>query len=96
MRYVVLNSCFLLAVITVVLFHKPSPKMRKRLLLTVLGLVLLTALFDPLIIRAGIVAYHKPYTLGISFWGAPLEDFFYAVASGLLLPVIWSKHEKDS
>lgn len=92
-RYALLNGVVLLGVILFVLSNRPSATVRKQMVMTTLGLVILTAIFDPLIIHAGIVAYHHDLTLGITFFGAPIEDFAYALAAGLLVPVLWNRYE---
>ncbi len=59
--------------------------------LGIAGVVLLvmTAVFDNLMIRAGLVAYDDDLRLGWSIGVAPIEDFAYAVAALLLLPALW-------
>ena len=55
--------------------------------------VSLTAVFDPLIIASGIVAYNRTLISGLYWFGAPVEDFAYAVVAGLLLPLLWRHYE---
>lgn len=52
-------------------------------------LVVATALFDSLIVGAGIVGYDPARILGIRIGAAPIEDFAYPVAAGLALPALW-------
>lgn len=56
-------------------------------------IAVLTLVFDPLIIAAGIVAYNRALTLGVNVWGAPIEDVAYALAAGLLIPLLWKQYE---
>jgi lycopene cyclase domain-containing protein len=55
-----------------------------------LGVVLvLTAVFDNLMIAAGIMTYAGPRISGMRLGLVPLEDFSYPVAALLLLPGLW-------
>lgn len=56
---------------------------------TVAVLVVLTAVFDNVIVGTGIVAYDPARISGIRVGVAPVEDFGYAVVAGLALPAIW-------
>lgn len=67
---------------------------RRRWLIGVGGslvvLVVLTAIFDNLMILAGLVAYDDALTSGIRLGVAPVEDFSYAVAAAVFVPSVWS------
>lgn len=52
-------------------------------------LVVLTVIFDSLIIAAGFVEYGDSTLSGIVLWKAPIEDLSYVVAAVLLLPALW-------
>ena len=56
---------------------------------TVVVLCLLTAVFDNLMIGAGLFHYAPEHLLGISIGLAPIEDFSYPIAGALLLPALW-------
>ena len=66
---------------------------RRRLLIGVGGslvvLLVLTAIFDNLMISSGLVAYDDSLTSGIKLGVAPLEDFAYAVAAAVFVPSVW-------
>lgn len=51
--------------------------------------LVLTAVFDNLMIAAGLFTYSPEHTSGVSVGLAPLEDFAYPVAAVLLLPSLW-------
>ena len=53
-------------------------------------LVLLTAVFDSVIVATGIVAYDDDQRLGWTILLAPVEDFLYPLAGVLLLPAVWA------
>jgi lycopene cyclase domain-containing protein len=94
MRYLLLNLIVLL-VIAVVFRSKLRQGISRASLYTLLVILLLTALFDSLIIMAGVVSYNLPNILGIYIFKAPVEDFFYTVVSVLLVVVLWEHYEKD-
>ncbi|WP_400998029.1 lycopene cyclase domain-containing protein [Agromyces sp. GXQ0307] len=53
-------------------------------------LLVLTAVFDSLIVGTGIVAYDDEHRSGWTVGLAPVEDFLYPLAGVLLLPAVWS------
>ncbi|MBO3083316.1 lycopene cyclase domain-containing protein [Cellulomonas sp. zg-ZUI188] len=56
---------------------------------TVLVLCVLTAVFDTLMIAADLYVFDPDKILGWYVWGAPVEDFAYAVAAAVGMPVLW-------
>jgi lycopene cyclase domain-containing protein len=87
MTYLVLNVLFLL---TLVFFlprrlHKPS-----KVWWGTLAIVMaLTAVFDPVLVALDIVAYDPTKILGLTLFGAPVEDFFYAIYAVAIVPLVW-------
>jgi lycopene cyclase domain-containing protein len=53
-------------------------------------LLLLTAVFDNVIVGTGLVAYAPDRILGLRIGVAPVEDFAYPVAAALALPALWA------
>lgn len=92
--YVLLNGTVTLFVGAIALFCCRNRRWWQRVALATLALLVLTAVFDPLIIAARIVAYHRDLTLGINIFGAPIEDFAYALVAGMLVPLLWKWYEK--
>jgi lycopene cyclase domain-containing protein len=60
---------------------------------TLIVLLILTAIFDSIIIAAGIVEYSPNKILGIYLGFAPIEDFFYAVLAVIIVPALWNVFE---
>lgn len=58
--------------------------------IALLIVLLLTALFDNVMIASGLFAYEPGLILGFTVGLAPIEDFAYPVAAALLLPALWS------
>lgn len=86
--YLFLNLIFMLSLI----FFLPKKKLGKppRAFWITLGLLLiLTAIFDPIIIGLDIVGYDETKIIGLKLFGAPLEDFFYAIYAACAIPLVW-------
>lgn len=87
MTYLALNAIFLGAVLIVGLI------LRKRLPWRAIAgatgvLLVLTAIFDNVIVGTGIVAYDENLISGIKIGFAPIEDFAYSLAAPLLISII--------
>lgn len=94
MTYVALNAVFLAvaAGVAVTAAVRRAPGRRPRPLALVIALaavLVLTAVFDNVMIAAGLFDYAPEHRLGWSIGRAPVEDFAYPVAGVLLLPALW-------
>lgn len=90
--YLLLNLLFF---VTIVLYWPNKwRRMAGAIGLTLVILVALTAVFDPLIIALDIVAYDNSKLLGLFWFGAPVEDFFYALYAAIIVPFIWERLEE--
>lgn len=87
--YLILNILFIVFVLVVLRVRPGWP--RKRLVYTAAALLLLTLVFDNLIISMAIVDYDPAKILGITLGEAPIEDFMYAVLAVIIVPVLWGK-----
>ena len=56
---------------------------------TTLVLMVLTAVFDNLMIAAGLMEYDLTGASGLVIGDAPLEDFSYPLACALAVPGLW-------
>ncbi|WP_456785742.1 lycopene cyclase domain-containing protein [Cellulomonas sp. P5_C5] len=88
MTNIVLNV-IVLAVLGVVSWPVLRRLRAVPILLTVLVLCVLTAVFDTLMIAADLYVFDPDKILGVRIWGAPLEDFAYAIAAAVGMPVLW-------
>jgi lycopene cyclase domain-containing protein len=61
---------------------------------TLVTLLVLTTVFDSIIVGLGIVGYDPSKILGIFVGFAPIEDFFYAILAAVMIPAIWHILEK--
>ena len=90
-KYLILNlvaTCTVVAVL-ILLSRKHKLTFKPWLAYIMAVLLVLTAIFDSLIVWSSIVAYNPNYILGLYIGKAPLEDFFYSVVVVLLVPVTW-------
>jgi lycopene cyclase domain-containing protein len=89
--YWALNAFFLAAVAGVALvavLRSRGPHWAS-VLLAGAALLLMTAVFDNVMIGIGLVDYNPDLISGAFLGIAPLEDFAYAVAAAVLLPSLW-------
>ena len=92
MTYWTLNLPFLgfAAVIALAaILTRRSPRWR-IVGLTAIPLLILTAVFDNVLVATGIVGYDPTLISGAKIGVAPLEDFAYAIAALILLPSLWA------
>ena len=56
---------------------------------TAAAVLVLTVIFDNVLVGVGIVGYDPALISGVLIGVAPIEDFAYAVAAVVLLPSLW-------
>lgn len=92
MTYTLLNLAFFSALLILgflTLRKKFIEPNTKALILTLVVLLICTAIFDSLIILLDIVAYDPSNLLGVYIWAAPIEDFSYAIVAAIGAPILW-------
>ncbi|QAV70554.1 lycopene cyclase domain-containing protein [Salinibacterium sp. UTAS2018] len=92
MTYWLLNAVFLalvVALVIAVMVRQRSPQWRP-IAITMAILLVMTAVFDNVMISVGLVGYSADAISGAFIGVAPLEDFAYAVAAVVALPCLWS------
>jgi len=97
MTYALLSLIFLavaVAVLAIALILAPDRAEVVRrwwapAVLTALVVLVLTAVFDNLMIVAGFMTYADAHITGAKLVLVPLEDFSYPLAALLLLPALW-------
>jgi len=87
MTYLILNFVFMLTLVFFIAAHKKVAK--KPWVLALIIVTALTLLFDPVIITLGIVGYDDALILGLRWFGAPVEDLFYALYAACAIPLVW-------
>lgn len=91
MTYALLSLPFLAVTAIVTAWSGIRPGLGGRLragAIAAVGLLLLTAVFDNLMIAAGLFAYPPEHLLGIYLWRAPIEDFAYPLCAAFLVPAV--------
>jgi len=86
--YLVMNLIFLVCI--AVLFMQYLVKPTKAWWQTLIVLLILTAIFDSILIGAGVVGYDPQKIIGLHVGLAPVEDFFYAVLAVIIVPALWN------
>lgn len=62
----------------------------RAVVLAAVALLVLTTVFDNLMIASGLFAYSDAHISGVRLGLAPIEDFAYPLAGVILLPALWS------
>ena len=88
MNYLALNAIFISISLLALLL---VPKNRwPAYLVGLVPMLLLTAIFDNLIVASGIVAYDPTKISGGMLGAVPIEDFAYTIAAVAIVPSVWS------
>jgi lycopene cyclase domain-containing protein len=86
--YWALNAIFL-ALVAVVAITAARRVNWAAVGLTAAVMIVMTAVFDNIMISVGLVAYNPELITGAFLGVAPLEDFAYAIAAIVGLPSLW-------
>jgi len=93
MSYAALAALFLLPPLAVlvlaVLVRRPGRRWWLSTTITVGLLLVLTVVFDSLMISADLFRFAEEDLLGPRIGLAPIEDLAWPMAAGLLLPALW-------
>ncbi len=94
MTYLLLNTVFLVVaagIAAVALRLRPGFRRTvPSVAVALVAVLVLTAVFDNVMIGAGLVDYDPNRINGLRIGLAPIEDFAYPVAAALLLPALWA------
>lgn len=98
MTYLLLNTVFLVLAAAVFLVAVRRGRLPRRRILAagiaLAAVLVLTAVFDSIMIGVGLVDYDPSRIFGLRIGLAPIEDFAYPVAAALLLPALWALLER--
>lgn len=89
MTYLLLTASVLAAAM-IYFFLMRSYIASKPLVAASAVMLLITAIFDNVIIATGIVAYDQAKISGIKIGVAPIEDFAYTVVALLVVPTLFN------
>jgi lycopene cyclase domain-containing protein len=90
--YALIVAPFALLTLLVVLATLRRPGFGRRMAASGISaavLVVLTAVFDNLMIAAGLFTYPAEHLSGLRVGLAPMEDFSYAVCAAFLVPAVF-------
>ena len=98
--YLVLNLIFLAIIVATLALLRTLVISRPTLIVAAI-LLILTAIFDSIIIGLEIVGYDTNKILGIMIGNAPVEDFFYTLLVIIAVPSLWKligniRHAKNA
>lgn len=89
--YLILNLV-ILSIVALCLRQRPKRPSIARLA-TLGGILILTLVFDNLLIALGMFSYAPDKILGLHIGLAPVEDFMYPLLAVLLIPTLWNRLE---
>jgi lycopene cyclase domain-containing protein len=93
MMYALIVLPFAIATAIVVLATLRRPGFGRRMAASAIAaavLIALTAVFDSLMIAAGLFTYPPENLIGVRIGLAPIEDFSYAVCAAFLVPAVFT------
>jgi len=91
--YLLLGIPFLAVTLTVTLLSATRPHFGRRMAASAgaaLVLIALTAVFDNVMIAAGLFTYPEEHLIGVRIGLAPIEDFMYPLCAGFLVPAVFA------
>lgn len=93
-RYIILNLAVLSAISVLLIFSNTKINLR-RFIKTAAVLVIMTIVFDNIMISLNLFEYNTNYILGLYIGKAPVEDFVYSIVAAIIVPFVW-EHIKQS
>ncbi|WP_127474394.1 lycopene cyclase domain-containing protein [Microbacterium sulfonylureivorans] len=93
MTYSLIVLPFAVLTLVVVLLTVRRPAFGRRMAASGIAatvLVVLTAIFDNLMIAAGLFSYPAEHLSGLRVGLAPIEDFSYSVCAAFLVPAVFT------
>jgi lycopene cyclase domain-containing protein len=93
MTYALIVVPFLLVTAAVALATLARPRFGRRMAASAIAavvLILLTAVFDNVMIAAGLFTYPTEHLSGMRIGLAPLEDFSYPLCAAFLVPAVFT------
>lgn len=97
MIYPLIVVPFVIATVIVTLTTVRRPRFGRRMAasaVTAVVLMILTAVFDNVMIGLGLVVYPEEMLSGLRIGRAPLEDFSYPLCAAFLVPAVYTLLER--
>ncbi|WJZ01968.1 lycopene cyclase domain-containing protein [Corynebacterium freiburgense] len=90
MTYLLISTPFLCIALAIAWWRRhTSPRQWMVTGVVMAVLLVLTAIFDNLMILAELVGYGEEQHLGLQLGLVPVEDFFYVIFAALVIPALW-------
>lgn len=97
MTYLILARAFLAVAVAVAVIAALRARLAgtrpigwRPIVLAAVALLVLTAVFDNVMIVSGLFTYADAHISGVRIGLAPIEDFAYPLAGVVLLPALWT------
>jgi lycopene cyclase domain-containing protein len=93
MTYSLIVVPFVLVTLLVTLSTLRRPRFGRRMAASAIAavvLLLLTAVFDNIMIGVGLIEYPPQHLSGLRIGLAPLEDFSYSLCAAFLVPAVYT------
>ncbi len=93
MTYPLIVLPFVAATVVIVLVTATRPRFGRRMAASGIAagiLILLTAVFDSVMIAAGLFDYPEELISGVRVGLAPIEDFAYPLCAAFLVPAVFT------
>ncbi|MEN9989129.1 MAG: hypothetical protein RL508_108 [Actinomycetota bacterium] len=95
MNYTYLAVVLFVLIPVFIICGRASRKLAKSTILFLTGgTLLLSLIFDNLIVGLNIVGYDPSKLLGLRVPLAPIEDFAYSAVAAIMIPVLWQQFGK--
>lgn len=91
--YALITLPFLAVTVLITLATLRRPRFGRRMAasgVAAVALLVLTAVFDNLMIAAGLFTYPEEHLSGVMIGLAPIEDFTYALCAAFLVPAVFT------
>lgn len=92
--YLVVNCLVTLLSLSIVLLGASRADGR-RVVMTIVCLLILTAVFDAIMISLGLFRYNPARISGVHIGIVPIEDFFYPIVAAIIVPLLWEGKKND-
>ena len=93
MTYPLIVIPFMTITLVVTLATVRRPRFRRRMAASAIAavvLLVLTAIFDNVMIGVGLIDYPEQHLSGLRIGIAPLEDFSYSLCAAFLVPAVYT------
>ncbi|AJE31974.1 C50 carotenoid epsilon cyclase [Corynebacterium humireducens NBRC 106098 = DSM 45392] len=90
MTYALISLPFLIFAAVLAFRHRHAvPRQLAVTAIVAVILLVLTVIFDNVMIWAGLVGYGEDQRLGLDLGLVPVEDLFYPLVAALIIPAVW-------